>query len=100
MTGLILVENDSDRYVACLEIFKVGRGWKSHPNAQLFSGREIFGNDLLPQCLLSFYFSITVVLWSIAKAREVVEAFEPLKICLWARRMRQFLHTEASHSRE
>jgi len=70
-------------------------GWKSHPNPQPFSGREIFGNNLLPQCLLSFYFNITVVLWSIAKAREVLEAFEPLKSLLWDRRTREFLHTEA-----
>lgn len=80
MTGLILVENDSDRYVACLEIFKLGGvGWKSHPNPQLFSGREIFGSDVPCQCLPSFYFNITVVSWTIAKAREVLEAFEPLK---------------------
>lgn len=80
MTGLILVENNSDRYVACLETFKVG-GWMEEPpkSPAILWKREYFGCDLLPQCLLSFYFNITVVLWSIAEAREVLEAFEPLE---------------------
>lgn len=60
--------------------------------------KRSFGSNLLSQHLHSFYFNINVGFGSIAKVREVLEAFEPLKNLLWDRRMREFLHTEAPHS--